>query len=162
MGIRLNCRCGRSLHLRDDLAGLAIRCPQCRKILQVPDGWLQGTEADEGVAAPATQGRSRRAASGTAGFASSLGRIFCGTGHQFGVFIGVLLCRGCCKESLRGRFETSGTDSYRPRRWSQSTGSTARLPVQSPQFRPDYNRGRSRYLDFQNWAVRSCVFPAGS
>jgi len=46
VGIRLNCKCGRSLHLRDDLSGCTIRCPQCRKTLQVPDSWLEDTSAD--------------------------------------------------------------------------------------------------------------------
>jgi acetyl esterase/lipase len=114
VGIRLNCRCGRSLHLRDDLAGLAIRCPQCRKILQVPDGWLQGTEADEGVAAPATQGRSRRAASGTAGFASSLGRIFVALVTSLVFLLGYFYVAGVVRSRSGGVSETSGTDSYRP------------------------------------------------
>ena len=36
MPIELTCFCGRELYLRDELAGLTIRCPACAGMLQVP------------------------------------------------------------------------------------------------------------------------------
>ncbi|HRU06422.1 MAG TPA: hypothetical protein P5137_11690, partial [Candidatus Brocadiia bacterium] len=36
MAITLKCSCGKSLKIRDDLAGKKIRCPGCKKILVVP------------------------------------------------------------------------------------------------------------------------------
>lgn len=114
MGIRLNCRCGRSLHLRDDLAGLAIRCPQCQKILQVPDSWLQGAEAAEGPAEQAARSRSPRAASRTAGSASSLGKFFVGLGTFLVCSFGLYYVGGIVSSRSRGVSESSGTDSYRP------------------------------------------------
>src|SRR2546425_887692 len=36
MPIELTCSCGRELYLRDELAGLTIRCPACAGMLQVP------------------------------------------------------------------------------------------------------------------------------
>jgi hypothetical protein len=38
MPIELTCTCGRELHLRDELAGLQIRCPECATTLHVPSG----------------------------------------------------------------------------------------------------------------------------
>jgi hypothetical protein len=36
MPIPLTCTCGRSLRLKDDLAGRKVRCPECRDVLTVP------------------------------------------------------------------------------------------------------------------------------
>src|SRR5262245_12028441 len=38
MPIELTCTCGRELYLRDELAGLHIRCPSCTATLRVPLG----------------------------------------------------------------------------------------------------------------------------
>jgi hypothetical protein len=38
MPIELTCQCGRELYLRDELAGLHIRCPACTATLRVPLG----------------------------------------------------------------------------------------------------------------------------
>lgn len=38
MPIELTCTCGRELYLRDELAGLHIRCPSCAGMLRVPLG----------------------------------------------------------------------------------------------------------------------------
>jgi len=162
MGIRLNCRCGRSLHLRDDLAGLAIRCPQCQKILQVPDSWLQGAEAAEGAAEKAARSRSPRAASRTAGSASSLAKFFVAVGIGSVCSLGLLYVGLIVFSRFRAFQSLQEPTATALRRFTQNTGLTPRLPVQSPRLRPDSSRGRSRYLDFQNWAVRSRVFPAGS
>jgi DNA-directed RNA polymerase subunit RPC12/RpoP len=44
MPIALSCRCGRSLRLKDELAGKKIRCPECSSILAVP---AKKNEADD-------------------------------------------------------------------------------------------------------------------
>ena len=82
MGIRLNCKCGRSLHLRDDLSGCTIRCPQCRKTLQVPDSWLEDTSADMPFEATAASRGGRRSASGPGRSSSSFSiwRVLVGLG----------------------------------------------------------------------------------
>lgn len=36
MPIHVRCRCGRSLKIREELAGRKIRCPQCQGIVPVP------------------------------------------------------------------------------------------------------------------------------
>lgn len=38
MSIKFDCRCGKILRVRDDLAGTDIRCPDCDENLVVPDG----------------------------------------------------------------------------------------------------------------------------
>ncbi len=35
MSIRLQCSCGKALSVRDDLAGKAVKCPGCQKVLRV-------------------------------------------------------------------------------------------------------------------------------
>lgn len=35
--IPLTCPCGRSLNIKDELAGRKVRCPACRDVLSVPD-----------------------------------------------------------------------------------------------------------------------------
>jgi hypothetical protein len=37
MAIPVTCSCGRSCRIKDAFAGRRIRCPQCGKVLQVPD-----------------------------------------------------------------------------------------------------------------------------
>ena len=36
MPISVPCQCGKSLNVRDELAGKAVKCPACQKVLQVP------------------------------------------------------------------------------------------------------------------------------
>ncbi|MFM7922309.1 MAG: hypothetical protein ACKPJJ_18950 [Planctomycetaceae bacterium] len=93
---------------------MAIRCPQCQKILQVPDSWLQGAEAAEGAAEQAARSRSPRAASRTAGSASSLGKFFVGLGTFLVCSFGLHYVDGIVRNRSRGVSESSGTDSYRP------------------------------------------------
>jgi hypothetical protein len=50
MPIELTCKCGRALNLRDELAGMLIRCPGCSGTLQVPIAAEQ-VEIVEAVAA---------------------------------------------------------------------------------------------------------------
>jgi hypothetical protein len=38
MAIRFTCGCGRNLAVKDELAGRAIRCPQCQDVVTVPAG----------------------------------------------------------------------------------------------------------------------------
>jgi hypothetical protein len=37
MPIPLKCDCGRSLRVKDDLAGRKVRCPVCKSVLTVPE-----------------------------------------------------------------------------------------------------------------------------
>ncbi|MEM9587888.1 MAG: hypothetical protein AAGA03_11470, partial [Planctomycetota bacterium] len=34
--MRIKCQCGKLLNLRDDMAGKAVKCPSCGKVLKVP------------------------------------------------------------------------------------------------------------------------------
>lgn len=75
MGIQLQCRCGRSLYLRDELSGSTIRCPQCRKTLQVPDE--QSSHGfEDGAETMVSPGRRRQAAARPAATSFSIGRAF--------------------------------------------------------------------------------------
>ncbi|TWU41473.1 hypothetical protein Q31b_29220 [Novipirellula aureliae] len=47
MPVRLKCQCGKNLNVPDSLAGKAVKCPGCGKVLKVPAGKPQ-------AAAPAT------------------------------------------------------------------------------------------------------------
>ncbi len=38
MSIEFDCRCGKTVRVRDDLAGSDMRCPDCDEKLVVPDG----------------------------------------------------------------------------------------------------------------------------
>src|SRR5437879_11069192 len=51
MPIELTCTCGRELYLRDELAGLMIRCPTCAGMLRVP---LGAQEIAKATATPPT------------------------------------------------------------------------------------------------------------
>jgi hypothetical protein len=52
MPIPLTCGCGRSFHLKDELAGKKIRCPECRRVLSVPAP-AQDAAEDEVLEVPA-------------------------------------------------------------------------------------------------------------
>jgi hypothetical protein len=41
MPIRISCDCGRALRLRDECAGKRIRCPECQKVLAVPEAVVE-------------------------------------------------------------------------------------------------------------------------
>jgi hypothetical protein len=49
MALELSCSCGRSLTLRDELAGKLIRCPQCQAALQVPTPIVEAVEVVEAL-----------------------------------------------------------------------------------------------------------------
>jgi hypothetical protein len=49
MAIELTCPCGRSLTLRDELAGKVIRCPQCQGALEVPAPAVEPLEVVEAL-----------------------------------------------------------------------------------------------------------------
>lgn len=66
MPIELTCTCGRTLNLRDELAGMLIRCPGCSGTLQVPISAEQ-VEIVEAVAAgppPLPQAKGNEVAAG--------------------------------------------------------------------------------------------------
>lgn len=66
MPIELTCTCGRALKLRDELAGMLIRCPACAGTLQVPVAAEQ-VEIVEAVAAgppPLPQAKRSEVAAG--------------------------------------------------------------------------------------------------
>src|SRR5262245_8783415 len=52
MPITLPCNCGRTLKLRDELAGKRIKCPSCEAILKVPEA---GVETEFEVIEPAVE-----------------------------------------------------------------------------------------------------------
>lgn len=47
MTIAFSCECGKTLRVKDDLAGRRVRCPECQEILTVPE------EAQGGIQSPA-------------------------------------------------------------------------------------------------------------
>ncbi|MFO0864730.1 MAG: hypothetical protein U0744_08780, partial [Gemmataceae bacterium] len=38
MAIRISCDCGKTMAVKDELAGRKIRCPQCQDLIPVPTG----------------------------------------------------------------------------------------------------------------------------
>ena len=65
MPITFSCECGKTLRVKDDLAGRRVRCPDCQEILTVPDeasGGIQSpSAARERAAAPPPPPPRRRA-----------------------------------------------------------------------------------------------------
>lgn len=52
MPISVPCQCGKTLNVRDELAGKAVKCPACQKILQVPASKITAAAAQPAKAAP--------------------------------------------------------------------------------------------------------------
>ncbi len=55
MAISVSCKCGKQMKVKDELAGKAVRCPDCKSPLRIP-----------GAAAPAGAGASQKPAAGRA------------------------------------------------------------------------------------------------
>ncbi|HYV37959.1 MAG TPA: hypothetical protein VE988_19900 [Gemmataceae bacterium] len=47
MAIEIQCDCGKSLQVKEELAGRKVRCPACAKVLAVPDCTEIGTAENE-------------------------------------------------------------------------------------------------------------------
>ena len=49
MPISFQCTCGRTLRVKDELAGRRARCPQCSSILTVPNPHIESNPADVSI-----------------------------------------------------------------------------------------------------------------
>ncbi len=52
MPISVPCQCGKTLNVRDELAGKAVKCPACQKVLQVPTSKNPAAAAQPAKTAP--------------------------------------------------------------------------------------------------------------
>lgn len=59
MPIQLKCSCGKSVSVRDELAGKAVKCPGCQSVLRIPTAGGSQKQASGGAAKPAAQASSR-------------------------------------------------------------------------------------------------------
>jgi hypothetical protein len=60
MPIAVSCQCGKTLNVRDDLAGKAVKCPACQSVLRVPSAapnpsTAQAAKVKPGGSAPAAK-----------------------------------------------------------------------------------------------------------
>ena len=46
MPIRIDCACGRTVTVKDELAGKLVKCPECKQPLRVPAGDDEVADAD--------------------------------------------------------------------------------------------------------------------
>jgi hypothetical protein len=51
MAINISCKCGKQMKVKDELAGKAVRCPQCKSPLRIP-GPVAATASAPGKSAP--------------------------------------------------------------------------------------------------------------
>ena len=61
MPIPLECACGRSLRIKDDLAGCKVKCPECSAVLVVPRPRSSPDEEDIGLIPPEDSSEEPRA-----------------------------------------------------------------------------------------------------
>ena len=61
MPIRIQCQCGKALSVKDELAGKAVKCPGCAKVIRVPAG-----KAATAASAPAAPRQAAPASDGLA------------------------------------------------------------------------------------------------
>jgi hypothetical protein len=61
MSIPLRCACGRSLRIKDDLAGCKVKCPECSAVLVVPRPRPSSDEEDIGLIPPEDSSEELRA-----------------------------------------------------------------------------------------------------
>ena len=52
MPISVPCQCGKTLNVRDELAGKAVKCPGCQKVLQIPASKAPAAAAQPAKTAP--------------------------------------------------------------------------------------------------------------
>lgn len=63
--IPVECACGRTLRLKDEMAGKRVRCPTCSETVKVPaaephDGFLDDIEDESSEELPLPQARSKK------------------------------------------------------------------------------------------------------
>lgn len=95
MAIRLKCKCGKDLSLKDEFAGKTIRCPACKETLKVPGGGSAAAPTRPAAAAPASMPSAAAAQPAVGG----VGSLFDDEG--IGQLTGPV-CMACAKEMRPG------------------------------------------------------------
>lgn len=95
MPIRINCPCGKSLNVRDDLAGKVVKCPGCGKPIKVTAGGGSSSAATQaaGVAAAAEERRRMHDLFDEEGFSEQVAAVCPACRAEMGA--GAVLCTKC-------------------------------------------------------------------
>ncbi|HEX5102963.1 MAG TPA: hypothetical protein VFV87_04090 [Pirellulaceae bacterium] len=95
MPIKVTCQCGKSFAAKDELAGRAVKCPNCQQPLRIPSPQAAGAPAAQNLAAPLPSAAPRQAAA-SPGFSSPGGAssLFDEAGLKAAP-AGSSLCPGC-------------------------------------------------------------------
>ncbi|TWU01784.1 hypothetical protein [Neorhodopirellula pilleata] len=101
MPIAIQCRCGKSLSVRDELAGKAVKCPGCSQPVRIPDGPSKPAAASPVAAKPgvAKPVASRPAPTPAAAPRSSMDDLFAEEGMDRQV---TSICPACNAEMATG------------------------------------------------------------
>lgn len=98
MPIRVTCGCGKTLAVKDALAGKAVKCPGCQQVVRIPASSAGGSAQASGGGRPAAK-RPAPASSQSSGFGGELDDLFAEEG--FGQRVGAT-CPSCAAELKPG------------------------------------------------------------
>jgi hypothetical protein len=114
MPIRINCPCGKSLNVRDDLAGKTVKCPGCGKPIQVKPVSGAARTPPAGVASSSAQQERQRMQDlfDEEGFSAQVAAVCPACRAEMGV--GAVLCTKCGYNTQTGErlisHKTAGVD----------------------------------------------------
>jgi hypothetical protein len=114
MPIRINCPCGKSLNVRDDLAGKVVKCPGCGKPIQVKAGGGPASAPSQPAAAAAATEERRRMHDlfDEEGFSDQVAAVCPACRAEMGA--GAVLCTKCGYNTQTGErlvsHKTAGVD----------------------------------------------------